>query len=774
MRTSHTCAGKVLGGMLFLALVGGLVVPAWGQNDERPPVVTVSYDGVPPGFPLEDNAGLSVRPNLTLPIYFHIMNPAPKAKNLKATLSIVRKDRPPLEFATAVVSVPSGETQIIGPWKVAAAFSPPAPAPAPAPAPGTTPPAAAPTPAPAFAELQAPGFGFRLQVSEVSNKPDEKVKSWDVRIPVTIEVPSEYIDVTEMQYTDNNKLTVRLVSKKSDRFRGGPCKIQLSFLQPSSTAPPIKEGVLKQVITAPEQKAVLLAEKLKLERDARFHLSIDDYERGYIYALDQVGNNPRRLGTTDKALRLEVQKNSKASDKLRVSLQTDNVTSKENATIHVKLLRDGDIITERILVGPRDDHVRLLPPEQDGAIPIKTLSSDWVMDLDVGDVLGRYEIEAIMYYKAGEETKTVNTIPPRRLVTLDGTAPDDVAFVSPDPKKLTKWGRARPLEVKATAGDGLSGIAEVSFFVGKPTKDHKPPPNAVLVKGSRKDPKTSVWTPDEPLIAADVKGKVDLGVIVMNQVGLSSSATTVVEVVAEAPEDVKFLSPDPKKPLKVAPGKPPEDKPAAGAAPAGVAEAFFVPDPKKTDKGSSGKALEIKATAGEGLSGIKEVFFFVGKPTTDHKPPPTASPVKGSLKDAKEGVWAPVEPVIPPDARGKIDLGVVFVSKAGVSSSAKTVVEVIDTLKGKATLTVTVKADGRPQNGLKVELRDDKGVVKLVGKTAAVRNKDGVEESGKILFKDLAPGAYKVSAVQPADQTKGETLVTMAGEDRDVDISLFR
>ena len=92
-----------------------------------------------------------------------------------------------------------------------------------------------------------------------------------------------------------------------------------------------------------------------------------------------------------------------------------------------------------------------------------------------------------------------------------------------------------------------------------------------------------------------------------------------------------------------------------------------------------------------------------------------------------------------------------------------------------AIIVVSVREGERPQNGIPVELRDNQGVLKFKGTTGDVKNKDGVAEPGKIVFKDLPAGTYKVSAVRTASSTKGEETTTVKdGDEKAINIRLFR
>jgi hypothetical protein len=189
-------------------------------------------------------------------------------------------------------------------------------------------------------------------------------------------------------------------------------------------------------------------------------------------------------------------------------------------------------------------------------------------------------------------------------------------------------------------------------------------------------------------------------------------------------------------------------------------------NPEKTKSVRKGTLLPVAASGNDDESGIQGVQFFLGKPTPDHKAPPTAVLVKGN-KNPKDGTWT-ADLALPAEGKGLIDLGVIFTNGAGLVTSATIPVELVEAaavVAGKASIEASVLEGDRPQNDLPVVLMDAKGQVKDTLKT----------EKGKVIFKDLAPGDYKVSSLKTASNTKGETAVTLKeGEAKKVMIDLFR
>ena len=129
-----------------------------------------------------------------------------------------------------------------------------------------------------------------------------------------------------------------------------------------------------------------------------------------------------------------------------------------------------------------------------------------------------------MLDRDGAELRTVY-----HAVALDDGPPEEVRFVDA-PKRRRK---DRPLTLTAS-GRSTSGVAQASFFLGKPVEG-KPPPNAAAVSGRPTDPDRTVWTAVLPL-KADKPGPADVSVQFINAAGLSSFASIAVELTDGDPD----------------------------------------------------------------------------------------------------------------------------------------------------------------------------------------------------------------------------------------------
>jgi hypothetical protein len=198
-----------------------------------------------------------------------------------------------------------------------------------------------------------------------------------------------------------------------------------------------------------------------------------------------------------------------------------------------------------------------------------------------------------------------------------------------------------------------------------------------------------------------------------------------------------------------------------------------------------GATLDLAAKGEDLESDIKEVLFFPGKPLPDGKAPldVTRKPGKPIDKErpkekVKDRSWV-TSMFIPSDQPGLLTVSVQFINNVGLSTIATTQLPVVDQAtidkinalkaqeKKKASIKGKVLEGDRPQEGLTVQLLNDSGKVVATAKT---------DTKGEFLFKNLDPGAYKVTASKSSSRTKGEEPASVTeGENKTgVEIKLLR
>jgi hypothetical protein len=189
-----------------------------------------------------------------------------------------------------------------------------------------------------------------------------------------------------------------------------------------------------------------------------------------------------------------------------------------------------------------------------------------------------------------------------------------------------------------------------------------------------------------------------------------------------------------------------------GSPPGGVA---FVGLPKKAWQK---QPLTVQAVGGDPESGIQQVQFFLGRPVQD-KPPPGAQTFAGQPQPGYPPTWtAQIPPQ--PGRTGPTDVTVQFVNGVGLSAFATASVDLTETdpraaaaaPTGPTGIRGTVLEGPLLQPGLEVTLDSGQGKAQQVATTAA---------DGSFVFKDLAPGLYKVLVAKPGSGRKAEASVSV-------------
>jgi hypothetical protein len=239
-------------------------------------------------------------------------------------------------------------------------------------------------------------------------------------------------------------------------------------------------------------------------------------------------STPRQLMAP--AIRLGVGAYGMASPTFKIPLEVDN--SPPGATVEVSLgrLDGGAFRLEAQVRRPtaRERVIGFTPSGKAGALEFEAIWRDWVLEMDTSLIRGPRELRASLLDNRGRQLAMT-----ARSITLGDAAPADVEFISPPPRA---W-RMVPVVLRARGGDRVVGVKSVSFFVGKPA-GNKPPENAVLVPGVALNGARQVWAVKLPL-PKDKSGPTDVSVQFINQLGLSSFATTSIDLLANDPNLAK-------------------------------------------------------------------------------------------------------------------------------------------------------------------------------------------------------------------------------------------
>lgn len=509
-----------------------LAVTAGPAAAQKAPEFGLSWD---PNLPAGDAPAkakladrLTVRPNQSEAYYLYVHNPndAPKTYTVVVAKGTGAGD----ELARQSITVDPEKTLRV-PF-AAPATPPPAPAAAGQPA--------AP---PANPAKRLDGQLVVRLINPTTGKDAAPAKT----VFTTILPLANYIDeekTTAVYSRARNRLEVTVAKKKGDagaksEFEGRPCKVKLTLrpdLIKGLVAESVSDGTFEAELSDQGPDSVtLLAENLRFVGDAPEGLvgvAVDGVDRALVYTVTFAADNTTGTRLTfDRAkprlvpvnglwvaapgkpfpVRIEVDA-VPASDQYRLAAKFDRAGTNDPNTAQPLLRRDAPV---------RDDSIAATVGAADGAIVLQAARADWVVAVDTAGVVGKRSVTATItkpdggFVDGNKET-----------LVLDRTAPVNVTLALP------KAGE-RGTVIKATASglDAESGVARVYFFVGDPpAADGKAAPGGKVVAKSivPASPEKVDVTADVPL--PDVKGLVQVGVRVVNVLGMTTDKVEEVDV----------------------------------------------------------------------------------------------------------------------------------------------------------------------------------------------------------------------------------------------------
>lgn len=496
--------------------VPGLPLPA----DERVEAL-LSADPAGPTAPV---ASLRLRPVAgRQPYYLYVRNTTAKPRNVIVQIKI--KDAV-IKHGEAKLAVPPKSFRPVNFMlpALAAPGAPPAPAvPLPAPpAPG----AAAATPAP-LPELPGPLHFVVLDADKPTDVLDEKL------IDAGIASPREYVQITAAQFSppapsngNKNRLEVRL--KALGSLAGPPCRVQLVL--PPERIPGFlsaKDGSFAGVLPADGSELILYANGIRLDEgsspEGHFHLNVDGLERAYIFkcTFARQGEPTTPREDTRPAIRLKADLVSQPVAKYPVRMEVDNPPPGSNLELMLTRVAGGAFETDLIkkYPKPRLYHLGFSPENLDGSLQFDAFIQDVTLSLNASGVEGSRELRGYLLDPEGSEIESAALD-----IVFDASAPDRVRFVNPPTEAM----KGALLTLNARGSDEESGIKKVIFFLGAPPADGKLPPTVPQVEGKPTADK-NVWTAQVPL-TPDRRGDTEVSVQFINGVGLSTFATTPVNI----------------------------------------------------------------------------------------------------------------------------------------------------------------------------------------------------------------------------------------------------
>jgi hypothetical protein len=362
-------------------------------------------------------------------------------------------------------------------------------------------------------------------------------------IPVVTLLPREYVNVTDIVFVpasaddapDRNLLTVDLQVRSPP---SGP-DIPVELVLPPDRIPGLisaKTGKFKgELSTEAEKEPATLKLEVKniqldvgAEEDGVIYLNVDGYDRAFIYRTTFLrrGSPTTPRGDLKPALRIRCPRIVLANPKFAVDLEVDN--PREGTTLEFavgeKVAGDFRPYQPPKLVGEaKNRQIGFSPQSPDGGLVFEATVHDWSLPLDTKRLLGKHELRARLLDANGKEVaRAYHTL------VVDDSQPAGAQFVQPPAQAK----RGSTVTVKATATSEV-GIKDAQFFLGKPV-DGKLPPNVALVPGQPIDQARTLWQ-TKLLLPEDKKGPIDVSAVFTSEVGLTSFATTTIELMDTDP-----------------------------------------------------------------------------------------------------------------------------------------------------------------------------------------------------------------------------------------------
>ena len=428
-------------------------------------------------------------------------------------------DRPWGKLSVRLVA--GGETRetavfALAPREVKRLAFPPAPAPA-----------IAPGAAPTIVTNDLPELAGPLLFEVVDRESKDEVIT---RRSVTVELatPGEYVAVTGGRFDPTggrNRLAIQVRLRQA--LPGMDVAAEMGFLPPADGGATYTTGTLRGKLPATGESITLFADGVRGNGGkAIFFLSVDGWARAMLFevTLSAAGAvTPTPLLTP--VVRPRIGGYATAGPKFSVPIEADNPP--DGATLEVSLGRliDGEYRVEAVArrASARESRVGWMASGPGGAMVFQTGHADWVVPLDTSRIRGVRELRVRLLDRGGNE-KAIAT----RTLILGDEAPDSVEFVDPPAKA---W-RLAPLALKVRGRDAV-GIKQALFFVGRPVEG-KPPAGVVPMPGMAANDVRTLWAVKLPLPQAQ-NGPTDITVQLVNQIGLSTFATTSVELTEEDP-----------------------------------------------------------------------------------------------------------------------------------------------------------------------------------------------------------------------------------------------
>ncbi len=489
---------------LLAAGLAGLAARLPAQDRPRP-VVSTRPDEPAKGPLKGQTTNLVLRPNADAPFSVYVENPDPNQTFTNLTVRVTADPEGSQVLAEgAVGSV--GPRQFarvaLRPVGPPAAAPPAEPAPPPAAEKGQAPPAA-PKP-PAGTPLPTGTLYLHLLrdgKTPLSDRPAE--------FAVRVDSPKNYLEATpQVTRTEAGyRLTVTLNSAAGGGavFRGKPATARLDLrpdLMPGLDPASLKDGTF-QTAVAPGAKGLTLAAKnlrfVGRPQPSVFAVSVDGYDRAFVFATDFTGTTPAVPPFAGKAVRIDAPRFAVTGRPLPVRLEVFNDDWADRPRLEFFRAEQGEpeVVTTADQATSRFREVRLRVAPT-GELLFHAEVKDWVLPLDTAGVYGTRRLELALTDPDGkvlrrpraDDPNQTEPVTDAKVVTLDDTPPQNVQLLALPPVPVPKKPRKLPPPA-AGAAPVPGGIALPPWACGcvlpwpvtLPPPPEKPAPPPVRLPG---------------------------------------------------------------------------------------------------------------------------------------------------------------------------------------------------------------------------------------------------------------------------------------------------
>lgn len=473
------------------------------------PPIELVFDRVP-SDPVGIGDEFTPRPGQPQPLYVFVRN---RSTTPRSVLVAVAGPNGPIAGASATVAVGANETKL-------AAFGGGSAAPA---APGATA-APAPTPIP---------FPAVLTVTAT-----DTVKPNDVLVTRKLTIasadPSRYVEIVSTEFFPTNPPSQpqnRLAVTMRATRNLGPVPCQATLVLDPKLIPGLG-AVMAGQLTAPlppsglpitlDASGLVLSDEAK--RAGVVTISVDGMPRTFRLNVDFARFGQPTFPAIDNSPYLELRPGTPPFPGRSVAFSVAADRAPVGAVLDARLLRTGGgVEKDQTFPAPRRERGTVATGAPSGGLNVTATVDDWSVAWDTPDLLGKRTIQARLRDATGK-VLLVRELP----VVLDVTPPVGTAFRDAP----TQAAKGTTLKVTAASADPESGIASMSFFLGKPEKDALPA-NATLIPGVQSPTDPTAWSAPIPIPAKT--GPLDVSVRATNGAGLVSFATTSVDVLDALP-----------------------------------------------------------------------------------------------------------------------------------------------------------------------------------------------------------------------------------------------